>query len=250
MAATEEERRSEASQPESEEEEEERLKPVVTRRDFLVGAGAGAAVTAAVVGGATLTRPAAAPPAPAPQVAQPPPAPAGQAVDVPVRTIPPTSRQVTLNINGVDHALETDVRWSLWEVMTYKLGMAAANLGCDRAECGACAVVVDGRAVNSCSLLAARLGRGQKIVTVEGLSKGRRVEDLHPIQRAYWQEGGFQCGICTRGFIMSTYALLQQTPNPSEEQVREALSGNICRCGEYEKIYTAVFRAAEEMRRA
>jgi carbon-monoxide dehydrogenase small subunit len=254
MAITEEEPRSGTPAPEvrPEDDEEETLRPVVTRRDFIVGAGAGAAVGAAVVGGGVaLTRPAAAPPASAPQVAQPPAAaPAASAPNVAARTMPPTMRQVTLNVNGVDHPVETDVRNSLWEVMTYQLGMSGANLGCDRAECGACAVVVDGRAVNSCSLLAARLGRGQKIMTVEGLSQGRRLEDLHPIQRAYWQEGGFQCGICTRGFIMATYALLQKTPNPTEDQVREALAGNICRCGEYEKIYTSVFRAADEMRRA
>jgi aerobic-type carbon monoxide dehydrogenase small subunit (CoxS/CutS family) len=204
------------------------------------------------VGGVTLTRPAAPAPAPAPQAAQPPPAaPAARPADVPVSTIPPTSRRVMLNINGVDHEVVTDVRWSLWEVMTYKLGMGtASNLGCDRAECGACAVVVDGRAVNSCTLLAARLGRGQKIVTVEGLGKSTCVEDLHPIQRAYHEESGLQCGICTRGFVMSTYALLQKTPNPTEEQVREALSGNICRCGSYPEIYAAVSRAAEDMRRA
>jgi len=127
--------------------------------------------------------------------------------------------------------------------------MVGANLGCDRAECGACAVVVDGRAVNSCTMLAARLGKGQKIITIEGLAKGTRPEDLHPIQRAYWQEGGFQCGICTRGFIMSTYALLTKVPVPTEDQVREALSGNICRCSEYPKIYDSVFRAADEMRK-
>jgi aerobic-type carbon monoxide dehydrogenase small subunit (CoxS/CutS family) len=232
----------------TDEEEEERLRPVVTRRDFLVGAGAGAAVTAAVGGGVALTRPSQ--PAAAPQVAQPPPAaPAARPADLPVRTIPPTMRHVTLHINGVDHQVTTDVRWSLWEVMTYKLGMAGANLGCDRAECGACAVVIDGRAVNSCSVLAARLGHGEKIVTVDGLSRGTGVEDLHPIQRAFHEESGLQCGICTRGFIMSTYALLQKTPNPTEEQVREALSGNICRCGSYPEIYTAVFRAAEQIRR-
>jgi len=142
-----------------------------------------------------------------------------------------------------------DVRTSLWEAMVYELGSAGANLGCDRAQCGACAVVIDGRAVNGCTVLAARLGKGQKILTVEGLGKGNRVEDLHPVQRAYWQQGGFQCGICTRGFIMSTYALLVRNPTPNEDEVREALAGNICRCSEYPKIYESVFRAAEDMRK-
>ena len=160
-------------------------------------------------------------------------------------------RRVTLNINGGSQDVNVDVRESLWEVMTYRLGMGTASaMGCDRAECGACAVVVDGRAVNSCSMLAARLGRGQKIVTVEGLARGNRLEDLHPIQRAYVQQQGLQCGICTRGFVMSTYALLQQTKNPSPDEINEALSGNICRCGSYPEVYAAVQQAAEEMRRA
>jgi carbon-monoxide dehydrogenase small subunit len=161
-------------------------------------------------------------------------------------------RKVALNINGkVLPDVAVDVRSSLWEVMTYQLGMVGSNLGCDRAECGACAVVIDGRAVNSCTVLAARLGRGQKIITIEALATGTKPEDLHPIQRAYWQKGGFQCGICTRGFIMSTYALLNKTPvpTPTEDQVREALSGNICRCSEYPKIFDSVFSAAEEMQK-
>ena len=252
MAATEERPPEVMAEPVAEDEEEEAMKPVVTRRDFLVGAGAGAAVGAAVVGGIGVTRPGAqAPAAPAQPVAQPPPAaPAAPAPQAASRTLPPTHKRVALNVNGVEHDVETDVRWSLWEVMTYKLGMAGANLGCDRAECGACAVVVDGRAVNSCAVLAARLGRGQKILTVDALSRGGRLEDLHPIQRAFHEQSGLQCGICTRGFIMSTYALLQQTPNPSEEQVREALSGNICRCGSYPEIYAAVAQAVETTRRA
>jgi aerobic-type carbon monoxide dehydrogenase small subunit (CoxS/CutS family) len=158
-------------------------------------------------------------------------------------------RRVTLNINGVDTQATVEVRQSLWEVMTYTLGMVGANLGCDRAQCGACAVVVDGRAVNSCTVLAARLGKGQKIITIEGLAKGTKAEDLHPIQRAFWQEGGFQCGICTRGFIMSTYALLTKIPVPTELQIREGLSGNICRCSEYPKIFDSVFRASAEMKK-
>jgi carbon-monoxide dehydrogenase small subunit len=131
--------------------------------------------------------------------------------------------------------------------MTRDLNMASSNLGCDRAQCGACTILVDGRAVNGCTVLSARLGRGQKIMTVASLAKGLGVEGLHPVQRAFWEDGGFQCGICTRGFIMSTYALLQATPNPTDEQISEGLAGNICRCGEYVKIYTSVKNAAAEM---
>ena len=97
-------------------------------------------------------------------------------------------------------------------------------------------------------VLSARLGRGQAIKTVAGLATGPGIAGLHPIQRAFWLEGGFQCGICTRGFIMSTTALLAATPNPNTTQIAEALSGNICRCGEYSKIFRSVQTAAAEMR--
>jgi carbon-monoxide dehydrogenase small subunit len=176
----------------------------------------------------------------------------GETVVTTVGTVLPASmRAVSLNIDGAVHEVVVDVRESLWETMTKKLGLGTAiNLGCDRAQCGACAVVLDGRAVNGCTVLSARLGRGQKIVTVAGISTGVREEDLHPIQRAYWEEGGWQCGICTRGFIMSTYALLSTNVNPTETDVREALAGNICRCSEYPKIFDSVFKAAELMRAA
>jgi len=164
-------------------------------------------------------------------------------------TLPATMRAVKLNINGQVHEMTIDVRMSLWDVMTYEIGMVGANLGCDRAQCGACTVLLDGRAVNSCTVLAARLGKGQKILSIESLAKGTRMEDLHPVQRAYIQQGGFQCGICTRGFIMSTVALLTKNASPTEDDVREALGGNICRCSEYPKIYEAVFQAADEMRK-
>jgi aerobic-type carbon monoxide dehydrogenase small subunit (CoxS/CutS family) len=132
--------------------------------------------------------------------------------------------------------------------MNFQLGLQNSNLGCDRAQCGACAVLVDGKAVNSCTVLSARLGRGQKITTVASLPKGPGLAGLHPVQRAFWLDGGFQCGICTRGFIMSTVALLNAVPKPTTAQIQEGLSGNICRCGEYAKIYTAVNTAAAELR--
>ncbi len=227
--------------PEHEREEQETDRQI-TRRQFLVGAGVGAVVGAAGVAGiTTLAKPGA-----GTSTTQVPIAPQAASASP---DLPATMRRVTLNIDGKTHDVVTDVRASLWEVMVYQLGMASSNLGCDRAQCGACTVVVDGRAVNGCTVLAARLGRGQKILTVDGISKGTRVEDLHPVAKAYWQEGGFQCGICTRGFIMSTYALLQKNPAPNEGDVKEALAGNICRCGEYAKVYESVFRAAEDMRK-
>jgi aerobic-type carbon monoxide dehydrogenase small subunit (CoxS/CutS family) len=157
-------------------------------------------------------------------------------------------RRVTLDIDGIKHDVVVDVRETLWTTSTQKLGLNVTNLGCDRAQCGACTVVIDGRAVNGCSVFTARLGRGQKILTVAGIQTSPTAEGLHPIQRAFWMQGGFQCGICTRGFIMSSYALLQTNTNPTRAQIAEALSGNICRCGEYPKIYEAVEAAAAELR--
>ncbi len=243
----------------------EQLKPLATRRDFLVGAGAGAVAVGVVAGaGVAVTRtqtvtqpgpavqtapsgPAVVVPAPPQQVQPAPQAPAPQQAPAQAQ-LPASMRRVSLLIDGVKHDVTVDVRESLWETMTRGLGMASSNLGCDRAQCGACSVVVDGRAANSCSILSARLGRGQQILTVAGLARGTGVAGLHPIQRAFWEDGGFQCGICTRGFIMSTYALLQANPNPTDDEIAEALSGNVCRCGEYVKIFTAVRTAAAEMR--
>jgi aerobic-type carbon monoxide dehydrogenase small subunit (CoxS/CutS family) len=241
----------------------ERVRPLATRRDFLVGAGAGAVVVGVVAGaGVAVTRgntqavpavqtgpagPAVAV-APAPQVQPAAPQQQAQQPPLPVKEqLPASMRRVTLDIDGITHDVTVDVRESLWETMARGLGMASANLGCDRAQCGACTVVVDGRALNSCSELTARLGRGQKILTVASLTRGPGIEGLHPIQRAFWEDGGFQCGICTRGFIMSSYALLTANPSPTDDEIAEGLAGNICRCGEYAKIFTAVRNAASEM---
>jgi aerobic-type carbon monoxide dehydrogenase small subunit (CoxS/CutS family) len=157
-------------------------------------------------------------------------------------------RRVTLNLDGASREVTVDVRESLWTTMSRQLGVSGSNLGCDRAQCGACTVVVNGRAVNGCTVLTARLGRGQQILTVEGIRQGPGIEGLHPVQRAFWEQGGYQCGICTRGFIMSSYALLQTNTNPTNADIREALAGNICRCGEYVKIYSSVQTAAAQMR--
>jgi aerobic-type carbon monoxide dehydrogenase small subunit (CoxS/CutS family) len=246
----------------------EHIRPLATRRDFLVGAGVGAVVVGVVAGGGIVasrssTQPAqtvqTAPGQPAVAVAPPPaaqsqpqataqPQAAPQAAAPAPAQLPPTMRKVTLNIDGAAHEATVDVRESLWETMTRSLAMSSSNLGCDRAQCGACTVLVDGRAVNGCTVLSARLGRGQQITTVAGLAKGPGVEGLHPIQRAFWGDGGFQCGICTRGFIMSSYALLQANPNPTDDQIAEGLAGNICRCGEYTKIFQSVKTAAADMR--
>src|SRR5438105_10995832 len=257
------------SSPDTEGGGSEHARPVITRRDFIAGAGIGVAGTAVVAGGVALvTRGQTAPVAqtvqtapggpavavpPVPGVA--PPAqiqaqpPAQQPAVVPVKEqLPRTMRRVTLNLDGAAREVTVDVRESLWTTMSRQLGISGANLGCDRAQCGACTVVVNGRALNGCTVLTARLGRGQKILTVEGIRLGPGIEGLHPVQRAFWEQGGYQCGICTRGFIMSTYALLQTNTSPTNDQIREALAGNICRCGEYPKIYDSVQAAAAAMR--
>jgi aerobic-type carbon monoxide dehydrogenase small subunit (CoxS/CutS family) len=252
--------------PEPDRDAAERVRPIVTRREFIAGAGIGVAATAVVAGGvAVMTRGQPAPVAQtvqtapgAPVVAVPPAAPAaapaqGQAAPAAAAqsgaaTLPRSMRRVTLNLDGVQREVTVDVRESLWTTMSRQLGISGANLGCDRAQCGACTVVVNGRAVNGCTVLSARLGRGQKILTVEGIRQGPGIDGLHPIQRAFWEQGGYQCGICTRGFIMSSYALLQSNTNPTNADIREALAGNICRCGEYAKIYSSVQTAAAQMR--
>jgi len=156
-------------------------------------------------------------------------------------------RNVTLTIDGVSHDVAVDVRESLWETMIYRLGLRGANLGCDRAQCGVCNVILDGQSVNSCAVLTARV-RERPIETVAGLRHGEGLTGLHPLQRAFWEDGAFQCGICTKGFLMSAHALLQHNPDPSDEEIRRALSGILCRCGEQERIVAAVRRAAGELR--
>jgi xanthine dehydrogenase YagT iron-sulfur-binding subunit len=261
---------AEPTQPVGNEPAEEHVRPVVTRRDFIAGAGLGVAATAIVAGGvAVATRPAtqtapAAPqpvvqtgpggavvapaPAPAPGAAAQPAAQPAAGTAAPAGPLPQSMRQVTLDIDGVQRTVIVDVRETLWATTSQKLGLNVMNLGCDRAQCGACTVLVDGRAVNGCTVFSARLGRGQKITTIAGIQTAPTTEGLHPVQRAFWMQAGFQCGICTRGFIMSSYALLQSNNNPSRDQIAEALSGNICRCGAYPKIYEAVEAAAAEMR--
>ena len=217
----------------------ERAKLTVTRRDFLIGAGAGAATAVVVLGGAAVATKAISPSTTATTTTT---------TAVGQGPLPATMRRVTLNIDGVGRDVVVDNRESLWETMNFQLGLSNSNLGCDRAQCGACAVLVDGKSMNSCTVLSARLGRGQKITTVAGLATGPGVAGLHPVQRAFWLDGGFQCGICTRGFIMSTVALLAAVPKPTDVQIAEGLSGNICRCGAYKKVFTSVQTAAAEMR--
>jgi aerobic-type carbon monoxide dehydrogenase small subunit (CoxS/CutS family) len=146
----------------------------------------------------------------------------------------------TLTVNGVAYELELDPRQTLLYAVRDGLGLTGAKEGCDDSECGACMMLLDGRPVNSCSYLAAQAD-GREVTTVEGLADG---ESLAPLQRAFLERGGVQCGFCTPGMLISATALLEATPRPTEEDVRIALSGNLCRCTGYDGIVKAVLEVA------
>ncbi|MCD6142678.1 (2Fe-2S)-binding protein [Candidatus Bipolaricaulota bacterium] len=152
--------------------------------------------------------------------------------------------RIKFTVNGESVEAEVDGSVRLLDLLRDKLFLTGAKEGCGEGECGACTVLLDGRAVNSCLVLAPQVD-GKEVLTVEGLS---RDGELHPIQRAFVEKGAVQCGFCTPGFIMSTYALLKDNPDPSDEEIMTALEGNLCRCTGYAKILEAVRYAAELMR--
>lgn len=147
---------------------------------------------------------------------------------------------VTLKVNGLRHRLEVEPRITLLEVLREDLQLTGTKKGCDQGQCGACTVLLNGRPVYSCLTLAIETV-GKEILTIEGLSTG---ETLHPVQKAFVQEMGMQCGFCTPGQILATVALLAKNSNPTESQLRQALAGNLCRCGAYPKIFQSVQTAA------
>jgi carbon-monoxide dehydrogenase small subunit len=146
---------------------------------------------------------------------------------------------IGLEVNGRPYQLTVEPHWSLLRLLRTGLGLTGTKEGCDDAECGACMVLVDGQPVNSCILLAQQ-AEGRSIVTVEGLRDGA---ELSALQRAMLEAGGVQCGFCTPGVLISATALLSESPHPTEEEVREALAGNLCRCTGYTKIVEAVMQA-------
>ena len=148
-----------------------------------------------------------------------------------------------LNVNGSDYPVEIEPHRSLLSVVRTELGLPGSKEGCDDSECGACMMLVDGSPVNSCSYLALQ-AQGHAVVTVEGLSDEH---GLHPLQRQFLEQGGVQCGFCTPGMLISAKALLDRTPDPSEEEIRLALAGNLCRCTGYQGIVRAVQAAAADM---
>ena len=156
-------------------------------------------------------------------------------------------RLITLTVNGQDRRVDVMPQETLAMVLRYKLGLTGTKLGCDRAECGACTVLVDDVPRYSCSVLAHSV-RGKKIVTIEGLAAADGT--LHPVQRGVVDEQGFQCAFCMPGFVMATVGYLKTTPNPTRQELAHGISGNLCRCQDYDKILTAMMRGAEYMRSA
>jgi len=200
------------------------MKRKISRRRFIKGTGTALAVVAAAprAKAQTATRPvpAAAPPS-APRTA------------------------VRLTVNGRTQSIELEDRWTLAEVLRDHLNLTGTKIGCDRGECGACTVLVDGRPVYSCSQLAVWM-EGRSILTVEGLAQGNQ---LDPLQRAFIEHDAPQCGYCTSGQLMAAKALLNANPNPTAEAVRAAMTGNICRCSNYNHYIEAVLAAAAAPKR-
>jgi len=156
-------------------------------------------------------------------------------------------RLITINVNGMDRRVDVMKQETLAWTLRYKLGLTGTKLGCDRAECGACTVLIDDIPHYSCSTLTHTV-RGRKVTTVEGLaSAGGK---LHPVQQAIVDTQGFQCAFCMSGFIMSAVGFLKENPNPTRTELAHGISGNLCRCQDYNKILDAMMRGAEYMRRA
>jgi aerobic-type carbon monoxide dehydrogenase small subunit (CoxS/CutS family) len=198
-------------------------KVLVSRREFLKG---GALATAALSSGVLPLEPAE----------------AGRVLeDI---SLDPRRSIVQLQVNGVPYRMEVPNRTTLLRLLREELKLTGTKMGCDRAQCGACTVVLNGRSVYSCTTLALEASGGE-VLTIEGLAKGNK---LHPIQQAFVEHSGFQCGFCTPGQIMSTKALLDRKPNPTEDEARRALAGNLCRCAAYKRILESVMAAARLMK--
>jgi aerobic carbon-monoxide dehydrogenase small subunit len=151
---------------------------------------------------------------------------------------------VRLTVNGTAHDLELEPRTLLVHALREQLGLTGTHVGCDTSNCGACTVHLGGQAVKSCTVLAVQAD-GAEVTTIEGLGD---TSDLHPVQQAFWEEHGLQCGYCTPGMIMAAADLLERIPDPSEHDVRHALEGNLCRCTGYHNIVKAVLSAAAQSR--
>jgi Aerobic-type carbon monoxide dehydrogenase, small subunit CoxS/CutS homologs len=154
------------------------------------------------------------------------------------------SLELTLSVNGAEHAVRVEPRRTLADVLREDLGLTGTHVGCEHGVCGACTVLVDGASARSCLILAPQAA-GHAIQTIEGLADG---DVLHPLQQAFRDTHAFQCGFCTPGFVAAAIELLEENPAPTEREVREAISGNVCRCTGYQSIVAGVMLAAERAR--
>jgi len=153
--------------------------------------------------------------------------------------------EIALKVNGIRYALEVKPQRTLVEVLRETLGLTGTKKSCNEGECGTCTVLMDGKPVASCLVLAID-AQGKEILTIEGLSEG---EKLHPIQEAFLKHGGIQCGFCTPGMVMSAKAFLDEHPKPTQTEVRKAISGNLCRCTGYQQIVDSIMAGSEMMKR-
>ncbi|MFQ5777924.1 MAG: (2Fe-2S)-binding protein [Terriglobia bacterium] len=154
--------------------------------------------------------------------------------------------RIALKVNGEAHTAEVEPRLLLVHYLRDTLGLTGTHVGCETSLCGTCTVLVDGKAVKSCTLLTVQADRAQ-VTTIEGLARNGK---LHPVQEGFWEEHGLQCGYCTPGMILAGAVLLEANPNPSEKEIRRAIAGNLCRCTGYQHIINAIQSAAKKMKRA
>lgn len=152
---------------------------------------------------------------------------------------------VNITVNGVSYQRSVEARLLLSDFLRHEIGLTGTHVGCEHGVCGACTILFDGESVRSCLTFAVQAD-GHSITTVEGLAPDK--DNLHPLQHAFWEAHGLQCGYCTPGILMTLIPFLKQNPNPTEEEIRHALSGNLCRCTGYQHIVDAVKLAAEKMR--
>jgi carbon-monoxide dehydrogenase small subunit len=163
-----------------------------------------------------------------------------------LRNLDAMPQTVSLTVNGSKRSATVEPRTLLVHLLRDQLNLTGTHVGCDTSQCGACTVLLDGRAVKSCAVLAVQ-AEGRKVTTIEGLAPNG---SLHPLQQAFWDKHGLQCGFCTPGIIMMATEFLQVTPDPTEEQIRHALDGNFCRCTGYQNIVAAIQSAAATVRAA
>lgn len=155
------------------------------------------------------------------------------------------SVSITVKVNGQEYKRDVEPRLLLSDFLRHELGLTGTHVGCEHGVCGACTILFDGESMRSCLIFAVQAD-GHAITTVEGLAKDK--DNLHPLQQSFWEAHGLQCGYCTPGILMTMIPFLKQNPNPTEEDIRHALSGNLCRCTGYQHVVDAVKLAAEKMR--